>query len=131
MRRLIYVSRSAVVFDRSRLDDLITSSATRNAENGITGMMWFDGARFAQVLEGEHDAIEDLLGRIRADERHSDLKVVADRPVRYRAFGTWAMAEAAHASDGVDGSAFLIGTALEQDGPAAATLRKIILACEQ
>ena len=46
---------------------------------------------FLQVLEGESEAIEDLLNRLLLDTRHVQLKIVLDRCTEHRLFPNWTM----------------------------------------
>jgi hypothetical protein len=43
------------------------------------------------VLEGESEAIEDLLNRLLLDTRHIKLKIVLDNFTESRMFSNWAM----------------------------------------
>jgi hypothetical protein len=52
----------------------------------------FSGCYFAQVLEGPRDAVEASLSRIGGDARHTDLRVVLERPIDRRAYADWSMA---------------------------------------
>jgi hypothetical protein len=51
----------------------------------------FDGTRFLQIIEGGEDAIDNLVGRLRADPRHSAFEVRDERPVDKRSFPDWSM----------------------------------------
>lgn len=91
MRQIFYVSESTVPHDQAALDAILTRSRHNNALDGVTGLLWSDGARFAQVIEGDERAIEDAMGRILADPRHHRIEVLHDRPVTERQFGSWSM----------------------------------------
>jgi hypothetical protein len=69
MRRIIYTSRSRTRDDLAELDAIMEVSIARNIEAGITGMLWSDGANFAQVIEGGHDQVGATMSRIRSDPR--------------------------------------------------------------
>lgn len=86
MHRLIFISRSLVGTDPGALDAIVDRSATLNQRQGITGMLWSDGSSFAQVLEGESQAVAETMNRIRVDRRHTEIEVVLDRPVVQRMF---------------------------------------------
>lgn len=109
MRRLIYVSTSQIGGDQGELDRIVEYSRVRNEQAGITGMLWFDGTNFIQVLEGDHNVVDETLRRIRIDARHKDVRLIADRDVTTRMFGDWAMRKANHDADCIEQTAFLVG----------------------
>jgi len=130
MRRLVYVSRSFIDADPATLDAMVRESSVRNVAVGITGMLWFDGSYFAQVLEGEHDQVCETMKRIRSDPRHSDLEVVLDQEVKGRAFGKWGMAQPNNGPESMASTAFLVGLSITRRGHAAKRLHDIVVACE-
>lgn len=130
MRRLVYISRSLIDSDVASLDAMVRQSSARNTSVGITGMLWFDGANFAQVLEGEHDRVGELMQRIEQDARHTDLQIVVDREVNGRAFGHWGMIQPDDGPESMASTAFLVGLSMAQRGPVAERLHDIIVACE-
>lgn len=91
MRQILYVSLSNVRGDQAALDRIVNQSRHNNALDGVTGLLWSDGERFAQVIEGDPRAIEDAMTRIRADDRHRDIVVLHDIDVTERQFGSWSM----------------------------------------
>lgn len=91
MRQVLYVSRSVVPAHETPLRDILEQSRHNNALDGVTGLLWSDGDRFAQVLEGDERAISDTIGRIRADPRHRDMVLLHDRLIHERQFGDWTM----------------------------------------
>lgn len=109
---------------------IVSSSIRRNAEADVTGMLWAGGHYFAQVVEGGPAAVEQTMGRIRADPRHTDIEVLFDRQVSSRQFGRWSMRRAADDDASAYGSAFMIGFALRIPTAPAERLYKIILASD-
>ena len=95
MRQLLYVSESLVGDDEQALDQLITQARHNNALDGVTGLLWTDGRRFAQVIEGGEHAVDELIAKIRDDARHANVETVLDSSVDERAFGEWSMARPA------------------------------------
>lgn len=91
MRQLLYVSLSTTPAEATPLGEILHQSLHNNALDGITGLLWSDGKRFAQVIEGDDRAIEDAMERIRADPRHCEIVVVRDRTIEEREFGDWTM----------------------------------------
>lgn len=92
MRQLLYVSSSTDSAIGDALSTILVQSRRNNAAGGLTGLLWTDGSRFLQVLEGEHDAVQLVFSRIVADPRHKAVVVLHDRVVRERTFGRWSMA---------------------------------------
>ena len=91
MRQLVYISsirRQAAVDPAA----ILAQSRRNNAAAGITGLLFFDGKRFLQALEGEAAAVDATFARIQRDERHHALVLLSSRDIAMREFGAWAMA---------------------------------------
>lgn len=52
--------------------DIVKEARDFNATHTITGVLMFDGHRFAQYIEGPPDKIELLIGMLAKDPRHTD-----------------------------------------------------------
>ena len=116
MFQLLYIS-SAVGTLHTR--EILDSSRRNNARDGVTGLLYFDGRRFLQALEGDRGVVERTYARIVADPRHRAPVVLSSGEVPYRQFGTWTMAERA---PGVEGDAF-VAQVSEQVANAAPAVR--------
>ena len=92
MLQLVYVSTAAPGVDEKMVSAILARSRANNARNLLTGLLYFDGGRFMQVLEGAPERIEETYARITADPRHRALVVVSRRTIAAREFGNWAMA---------------------------------------
>lgn len=93
LHRLVYRSRSAIGSDPHRaLGEILRPSEKNNARAGITGCLALAEKTFVQVIEGRTEKIAHLMDRIRADDRHHTIEVLADRPIPARLFRGWAMA---------------------------------------
>ena len=68
------------------------ASRRHNDVAGVTGLLFTDGMRFLQVLEGERAAVSTTFQRIQADPRHHAVVILSDREIDKRQFGKWAMA---------------------------------------
>lgn len=101
MLQLVYIS-SAVGAPDTR--PILEASRRNNARDGITGLLYADGRRFLQALEGPAGVVERAFLRISVDARHRALVVLSRREVAEREFGSWTMAER---TPGTDGTAFL------------------------
>lgn len=91
MHRLFYISTAIPGVSDTDVDAIANRARERNEDRGITGILGFNGMNFAQVLEGQREAVETLMEEIRQDERHSGVIVVSEKPVETRAFGKWGM----------------------------------------
>jgi hypothetical protein len=92
MRCIAYISLESRRLGRSDLLDILRVARTRNALAGITGvLMYYDGL-FLQVIEGDEAPLDELLGKLRGDRRHRDLRVLLDERSDERHFPDWAMA---------------------------------------
>ena len=91
MIELIYKSQANYGFDKPMIEDLLTQARESNAQNDITGMLFFDGEYFVQLLEGPLEKIEPLYDVICNDKRHSDIKQIYSGGIRRRSFNEWHM----------------------------------------
>lgn len=92
MRQLLYVSSSSDRHIGEALSTILVQSRRNNPSANLTGLLWTDGARFLQVLEGEDNAVQGVFNRILADKRHKAVVVLHDKKVQERTFGRWSMA---------------------------------------
>ncbi|WP_452661216.1 BLUF domain-containing protein [Sphingomonas hankookensis] len=91
MRQLLYVSSKPPQQEVS-VAHILMASRRNNDAAGVTGLLYTDGIRFLQVLEGERATVTTTFDRIKADPRHQAIVVLSDREVDEREFGKWAMA---------------------------------------
>lgn len=91
MFQLVYVStaRTGAPVD---LPGILLASRTNNRRDGVTGLLYFDGSRFLQALEGPQASVKAVFDRISADDRHCGIVVLSTRDIEEREFGDWAMA---------------------------------------
>lgn len=87
---LLYVSSLAPRGRISDVGDIARTSRLRNALDGITGLLVFDGTSFTQLVEGPLISIEALRARLAEDRRHVDMEVlVFDWVDDERRFPNW------------------------------------------
>jgi Sensors of blue-light using FAD len=94
MISLLYVSRAvfpAGSEDR-QLIEILHAARVRNPEIEVTGALIHLGGFFAQILEGESAAVNQLMIDILRDRRHTDVRIIEVVPIQQRRFGQWAMA---------------------------------------
>ncbi len=92
MLQLLYISSATRKLDEPELDQLFAQAQRNNARDEITGLLYTDGKRFLQALEGARSTVEDAFLRIIADPRHHALVLLSRRETTRRDFGEWAMA---------------------------------------
>lgn len=128
MRQLLYVSRTSPGLTATELDGILTGSRRRNALLGITGLLLYIDGGFLQLLEGEEQPLRELYGRIAADRRHWELRLMLDREMRSRAFPEWHMGFERPAMDDPE-TAGMFGVARSaiHDGLAPATGRIVAM----
>jgi len=86
----LYVSELSPQFERCAVRDITRVSRVRNEASGITGLLLFDGACFAQWVEGPLQAMDQLLARLRADPRHRRMDMLwFESPGLGRRFPQW------------------------------------------
>jgi Sensors of blue-light using FAD len=89
MRQLLYVSDTAEL-STAELDAIVTVARRNNQMLGLTGLLIHGDGGFLQLLEGDERAVRDTYGRICADTRHRDPRLLLDRESP-RGFAGWSM----------------------------------------
>ncbi|WP_205665224.1 BLUF domain-containing protein [Caldimonas tepidiphila] len=93
VHRVFYVSRARVDPCGPEPRRILEVATGRNARLGVTGLLFFSGDHFAQVLEGPRAALEEVMDSIRRDPRHEMLLEWPVTPAGgERWFPSWAMA---------------------------------------
>lgn len=128
MRRIIYISQATIGDDNAAIEAIVLESVAWNSSLGVTGMLWFDGTRFAQVLEGDHDPVGLTMDRIARDRRHRDVEIILDREIANRMFATWAMMRADDSESATISTSFLVGFARSLHSEAGRRLYEIAIA---
>jgi len=90
--QLIYASRP-FGFDAGTLTAILFDARRCNTRDGITGALICRDDLFLQLLEGPEAAVEAAYGRIRADDRHLEVRELTRRWIAEdaRMFAAWAM----------------------------------------
>jgi len=91
--RLVYYSTSNISKKNVAADlkQILASAIRSNSECGLTGVLVFNRQYFAQVLEGDQDAVMQTFARISKDRRHKDVVVAERTQIGGRLFGAWSM----------------------------------------
>lgn len=90
--QLIYVSRAAAPLSAEEMQSLITHARNFNSIHHITGVLFYDGEHFAQILEGAENEVESLYTRIKVDTRHRQVTTVTRTRRPRREYPHWGMA---------------------------------------
>lgn len=88
LRQLLYRSKAV---SRPNVGEIVASSKRNNSIDGITGLLFFDGETFVQVLEGPENSVAAAFHRICADSRHESVTVISDARIEHREFAYWSM----------------------------------------
>lgn len=91
IRQIVYGSPSRGLLDQSALVRILRQSRRNNPPMGVTGALLYSDGNFLQVLEGPHDAVEEVFERIQQDSRHHAMLVLLDTTAEEREFGDWSM----------------------------------------
>lgn len=91
MIELIYHSEASIAFDDRTITDVLSTARSRNQQDDITGMLFFDGEKFIQILEGSADSVDRLYDSISKDARHRDVSVIYRGQIFERSFSEWRM----------------------------------------
>lgn len=95
--QIIYISRSTfgtpelVNKIEPEVSRILAKSRVNNRKNGLVGVLYFGDGVFFQCLEGEEEAVNNLLAKLEADRRHKDLKIISKKYINQLSFGDWAM----------------------------------------
>lgn len=89
--QLCYASTATREMRRNDLLELLTYARRRNAEDGVTGLLLFQGGHFLQVLEGEAEPVRATFKRICQDDRHTRIALLFEDLVSRRQYRDWSM----------------------------------------
>ena len=92
MLQLVYISSARGVVSAADLQRILMVSRRNNTRDRVSGLLFFDGVRFLQALEGDPDRVQAAFDRIKNDVRHRAVVILSRREVDDREFGDWAMA---------------------------------------
>ncbi|WP_160162716.1 EAL domain-containing protein [Magnetococcus marinus] len=91
LKFLIYISRPKFEITEEGLQAILKQSREFNLKSGITGYLFYLKGAFAQYLEGDEEPLSQLYQSIQKDNRHSDLKIIAEGDLPTRLFAGWEM----------------------------------------
>ena len=92
LRTILYSSAARRPMTADDLLDILETARKYNAEYDITGMLLYYRETFMQVLEGPDGALEELFHNlISTDDRHREVTMFLDEPIKERTFADWSM----------------------------------------
>ena len=91
LKSLTYTSLAGLDLEADDLEAIHRTARNANALDGITGLLIFNGTHFLQIIEGQPQAIDELVEKLRRDPRHSGLEIRDERMVEARSFPDWSM----------------------------------------
>ncbi len=100
--KIVYCSRNCLqdqVGGTEEIRRILLKSRENNRKRDVSGALLFNGGCFAQVLEGERNAVEEIYERIACDARHRDITMLQSGFGGTRDFAEWSMAYAGTVAD--------------------------------
>lgn len=92
MKRIKYISRFSKAHSSDDIKKLADSAVENNKRDGITGIFMVSGDLFFQIIEGPEAEVDQLMERIKNDDRHKDMLVLSvDENIKKRIFPDWSM----------------------------------------
>ena len=89
---LLYSSVATAALGEGGIGEMLDRARRRNAQSNITGVLFYNGRKFLQLLEGPKREVDQLFADIKEDQRHCQLTVFHTGEIAERAFAEWAMA---------------------------------------
>ena len=86
-----FTSEATEAFSLMGVMRLFFQACTNNRNNGITGLLYYDGKNFAQIIEGSSYAVDILWDVIQKDDRHRKIQIFGRNVIPSRAFSAWSM----------------------------------------
>lgn len=91
IRSILYQSTANTEFGGQADLDIMDTAWRHNPNMGVTGYLVRTRRQYIQLLEGPYDVLDDLLGLICRDARHTSVQILSDRTVSKRIFSDWNM----------------------------------------
>jgi hypothetical protein len=97
LQQLIYVSEMKLPASlcaaevSQQIAEIHKTSVRKNVLVSVTGILLVKNGHFLQVLEGRPLVVDRLFDRIKADERHTNIELLASNDIEERMFESWSM----------------------------------------
>jgi hypothetical protein len=92
MNHIAYMSRAVRPLSDQELQELLAQCRRNNAQNNVTGILFYSHDNIAQLIEGDPAVTRPLFEKIALDGRHSNVVKLTDKPITTRSFPDWSMA---------------------------------------
>lgn len=89
--KIVYCSRNCLQ-DPAEIQRILLKSRENNRRHDVSGALLYNSGCFAQVLEGDRRAVEEVYERIACDARHRDITMLQAGFGGARDFAEWSMA---------------------------------------
>lgn len=93
-RMLLYTSTRASQPEHHghEIEAIVAIARARNLALNVTGALIATDTYFAQILEGRPRTLDEVMGSIRRDPRHCDVRVQREADIVRRQFEPWSLA---------------------------------------
>jgi hypothetical protein len=92
LHSIVYASTAARPVSHAELEALLLKCRTRNAAEGVTGLLMYCEGKFTQCIEGPEDGLLRVYASILADPLHYDITEIVNESISERAFKSFTMA---------------------------------------
>jgi Sensors of blue-light using FAD len=92
------------------LEAILLDARAGNNARDITGILVYVDGVFLQVIEGDREAVLQLMTSLGKDSRHSSIKIIHEAEIEERTFASWRMAYLDATPEQMAGWAELAGT---------------------
>ncbi|MFT5288346.1 MAG: hypothetical protein ACI8QS_003511 [Planctomycetota bacterium] len=89
LHQLVLVSCASAPFDAEALCALGKDLFQRNSAAGVSGMLMHHEGNFIQLLEGDAEALDEILTRLQRDTQHRGVQAVLSSAIDERCFDGW------------------------------------------
>jgi hypothetical protein len=113
--QILYSSQATEPMTVTGLEAILADARTGNQARNVTGALIYVDGVFFQIIEGDKDVVQSLMGNIARDSRHHSVKVFYEAEVDVRAFASWSMAYLSATAEQMSKWAGLPGTATVEE----------------
>jgi|GEM_PF-5549755 len=93
MHCITYISDYVRASNSSVIDilNICSSAKRRNPQLNVTGVLFFHKNQFMQIIEGNKEDLDILMGVIEKDKRHKNIQIIFNTKINERSFPEWNM----------------------------------------
>ena len=92
MFELTYESQAIDKLTSADIEEILQEARSFNDLHELTGCLVFYNRKFIQILEGEHQTVQEIYSKIKKDERHTHVRLISEDIIEERTFPKWGMA---------------------------------------